>query len=43
MSFNRFIEVIVELSSTKKFPEATEHINNYINELDRQTIIEIVK
>ena len=43
MSFGNFIKMIVELSETKKFPEATEKIKIYINDLDRKNIIEIVK
>lgn len=43
MSFNRFIEIIIELSTTKKFNEATEQIKNYVDDLDRRTVIEIVK
>ncbi len=43
MSFNPFIKLIVELSENSKFAEATEQIKLYINELDRENIIEIVK
>ena len=43
MSFNHFLEKIIELSTTKKFNKATEQIKNYVNDLDRQTVIEIVK
>lgn len=43
MSFNHFIDTIIELSATRKFAEASEEIKIYVNELDRQTIIDIVK
>ncbi|MBR2413906.1 MAG: HindIII family type II restriction endonuclease [Clostridia bacterium] len=43
MSFNHFIEIIIELSTERKFPEATEKIKRYVNDLNRQTVIEIVK
>lgn len=43
MIFNRFIEVIINLSISEKFVEATEKLKKYIDELDRQSIIEIVK
>lgn len=43
MSFNHFIDTIIELSVTRKFAEASEEIKIYVNELDRQTVIDIVK
>lgn len=43
MDFDHFIEIIMELSSTKKFIEAAEQIKNYVNSLDAQSLIEIVK
>ncbi len=43
MSFNHFIDTIIELSVTRKFSEASEEIKRYVNELDRQTVIDIVK
>lgn len=43
MNFNNFIDTIIELSVTRKFPEASEEIKRYVNELDRQTVIDIVK
>ncbi len=43
MSFNHFIGTIIELSVTRKFAEASEEIKIYVNELDRQTVIDIVK
>lgn len=43
MSFNHFINTIIELSVTRKFAEASEEIKIYVNELDRQTVIDIVK
>lgn len=43
MSFNHFINTIIELSVTRKFAEASEEIKRYVNELDRQTVIDIVK
>lgn len=43
MSFNHFIDTIIELSVTRKFAEASEEIKRYVNELDRQTVIDIVK
>lgn len=43
MSFNYFMEIVIELSATKKFAEATEQIKNYISDLDKNTLIEIVK
>lgn len=43
MSFNHFIDTIIELSRTRKFAEASEEIKIYVNELDRQTVIDIVK
>lgn len=43
MSFNHFIKIIINLATTKKFPEATGQIKNYVDDLDRQTIIDIVK
>ena len=43
MSFNHFIDTIIELSVTRKFAEASEKIKIYVNELDRQTVIDIVK
>ena len=43
MSFNDFIDTIIELSVTRKFAEASEEIKIYVNELDRQTVIDIVK
>lgn len=43
MNFNLFIDTIIELSVTRKFAEASEEIKIYVNELDRQTVIDIVK
>ncbi len=43
MSFNHFIDTIIELSVTRKFAEASEEIKIYVNKLDRQTVIDIVK
>ena len=43
MSFNHFIDTIIELSTTRKFPEASVEIKRYVNDLDRQTVVEIVK
>lgn len=43
MGFNHFIDTIIELSVTRKFAEASEEIKIYVNELDRQTVIDIVK
>lgn len=43
MSFNHFIDTIIKLSVTRKFAEASEEIKIYVNELDRQTVIDIVK
>lgn len=43
MSFNHFIDTIIELSTTRKFPEASDEIKRYVNELDKQTVIDIVK
>lgn len=43
MSFNHFIDTIIELSVKRKFAEASEEIKIYVNELDRQTVIDIVK
>ncbi len=43
MSFNRFIYTIIELSTTKKFSEASDEIKRYVNDLDRQTVVDIVK
>lgn len=43
MSFNHFIDAIIELSVTKKFAKASEEIKIYVNEIDRQTVIDIVK
>lgn len=43
MSFNHFIDTIIELSVTRKFAEASEEIKIYVNEIDRQTVIDIVK
>lgn len=43
MSFNHLIDTIIELSVTRKFAEASEKIKIYVNELDRQTVIDIVK
>ena len=43
MCFNHFIDTIIELSVTRKFAEASEEIKIYVNELDRQTVIDIVK
>lgn len=43
MSFNHFIDTTIELSMTRKFAEASEEIKRYVNELDRQTVIDIVK
>lgn len=43
MSFNHFINTIIELSVTRKFAEASEEIKIYVNEIDRQTVIDIVK
>lgn len=43
MSFNHFIDTIIELSVTRKFAKASEEIKIYVNEIDRQTVIDIVK
>lgn len=43
MSFNHFIDTIVELSVTRKFAEASDEIKRYVNDLDRQTVVDIVK
>lgn len=43
MSFNHFIDIIIELSTTKKFNEATEQIKSYVNGLERRTVIKIVE
>lgn len=43
MSFNHFIGNVIELSASEKFAEAAEQIKSYINDLDRQSVIEIVK
>ena len=43
MSFNHFIDTIVELSVTRKFAEASDEVKKYVNNLNRQTVIDIVK
>lgn len=43
MCFNRFIEEICNLSATVKFAEATERIKTYVRDLDKDSIIAIVK
>ena len=43
MSFDHFIATIIELSTARKFPEATEEIKTYVNDLERQTVVDIVK
>lgn len=43
MSFNRFIDTILNLSATKKFADATELIKNYVQELEKQAVIDVVK
>ena len=43
MGFNHFIETINKLSSFKKFTEATEQVKNYVDNLNTQSLIEIVK
>lgn len=43
MNFNQFIETIIYLSSTQKFIDATEEIKTQVNNLDKESIIEIVK
>ena len=41
--FNDFIETIIKLSSAKKFAEATEQVKTYVETLNTQSLIEIVK
>ena len=43
MSFNHFIDTIIELSVTRKFAEASDEIKRYVSDLNRQTVIDIVK
>ena len=43
MGFNDFIETIIKLSSAKKFAEATEQVKTYVETLNTQSLIEIVK
>ena len=43
MSFNHFIDTIIDLSTAKKFSKAAEEIKQYVKSLDRQTLINIVK
>lgn len=43
MNFENFVRIIIELSSTKKFAEATDQIKDYVSGLDKQIFIEIVK
>jgi type II restriction enzyme len=43
MSFKHFIDTIVELSVTRKFAEACDENKRYVNELDRQSPVDIVK
>ena len=43
MCFNHFIATITNLSTAMKFSEATEEIKKYVNDLDRQTVVDIVK
>lgn len=43
MSFNCFVEKIINLTATTKFAEAADQIKHYINSLDRTAIIDIVK
>lgn len=43
MGFSHFIATIIDLSTARKFPEATEEIKRYVNDLDKQTVVDIVK
>ena len=43
MSFNHFIDTIIKLSVTRKFAEASDEVKKYVNNLNRQTVIDIVK
>ena len=43
MSFNRFIDKIINLSATEKFADASVEIKSYVDGLHRDNIIEIVK
>lgn len=43
MSFNDFVEKILYLSAHAKFAEASEHIKSYVNDIDGESIICIVK